>query len=263
MTLDQFIDHLWQHYVSIAPSAGKVRELLEARGDVWINDHIAFRTYDRSPINLEALEPHLLGFGYERYAPYAFEDKKIRAFGYLHPEAGHPRIFLSELETEKLTLGAQQAISALTAQVEASRVRDPLVLNAGLLWQPPSRETYETLLAESEYAGWVAVNGLCANHFTVSVNGLTTFASLEELLDFLESRGFEMNISGGRIKGTAEVLLEQGSTIADRRPITLAGGEQAEIATCYVEFARRYQGFDGFVPASADKIFESTDLRRA
>jgi hypothetical protein len=262
MTLEAFIANLWQHYVSIAPSAGKVRALLEARGDTWANDHIAFRTYDRAPINLEALEPHLLGFGYQRYAPYAFEDKKIRAYGYLHPEKRWPRIFLSELETEKLSPATRQTIDSLVAQVEPQRVKDPGVLNGGPLWAPVSRETYLALLAESEYAGWVAVNGLCANHFTVSVNGLSTFSTLEDLLELLQSEGFEMNTAGGLIKGSPDVLLEQGSTVADRRIVRLAGGEETEITTCYVEFARRYQDFDGFVPASADKIFESTDVRR-
>ena len=262
MTLDAFIDRLWHHYVDIAPSAGLVRALLEARGDTWVNDHIAFRTYDRSAISLEALEPHLLAFGYQRYAPYAFEDKKIRAYGYLHPEAGRPRIFLSELESEKLSRATQDAIKTLTDQINPARVKDPLVLNSGPLWELPSQETYEALLAESEYAGWVAVNGLCANHFTISVNGLSTFDSLEALMDYLEANGFEMNTSGGRIKGTPQVLLEQGSTIADRKMVHLADDERVEITTCYVEFARRYQGFDGFVPASADKIFESTDVNR-
>jgi hypothetical protein len=261
MTLEHFLDNLWRHYAEIAPSAGKIRQLLEARGDVWANDHIAFRTYNRSPIGLEALEPHLLAFGYRRFAPYAFEDKKIRAYGYLPPQTGFPRIFLSELETEKLSPPTQEAIARLTAQIDPARVADPLVLNAGPLWSPPSRGTYEALLEESEYAGWVAVNGLCANHFTVSVNGLSTFSSLEELMDFLEAEGFRMNTSGGRIKGTPEVLLEQGATIADRRLVALAD-QQTEITTCYVEFARRYQGFEGFVPASADKIFESTDVRK-
>lgn len=262
MTLDEFIDRLWKQYVAIAPSAGLVRSLLEARGDRWVNDHIAFRTFDRSVINLEALEPHLLAFGYTRFAPYSFEDKKIRAFGYLPSEPGYPRIFLSELETEKLSAEAQQAIASLTAQIEPARVGDPLVLTAGPLWELPSQEMYETLLAESEYAGWMAVNGLCANHFTVSVNGLSSFDSLSELMDYLEVQGFEMNLAGGRIKGNAEVLLEQGSTIADRRSVVLADDQTAEITTCYVEFARRYQGFEGFVPASADKIFESTDRKQ-
>jgi hypothetical protein len=262
VTFEQFLNSLWQHYVSIAPQAGRVRALLEARGDTWVNDHIAFRTFDNSCINLEALEPHLLGFGYQRFAPYAFEDKKIRAYGYLHPQPGHPRIFLSELESEKLSPASQKAIGELTAQIDPAKVSDPMILNAGLLWAPPSKETYEALLAESEYAGWVAVNGLCANHFTVSVNDLSTFSSLEQLLELLQSEGFEMNTAGGLIKGTPEVLLEQGSTIADRRRLTLAGGVETEITTCYVEFARRYNGFDGFVPASADKIFESTNVKR-
>lgn len=262
MKLDEFLSLLWNHYIQIAPSAGKIRSLLESRGDTWVNDHIAFRTYDRSPIDLEALEPHLLAFGYKRYAPYAFDDKKIRAYGYLHPEAGRPRIFLSELETEKLSVGAQSRIANLTAQIDPKLVGDPLVLNAGLLWQPPSRAVYQELLQESEYAGWVAVNGLCANHFTVSVNELESFDSLQGLLEFLQAEGFAMNTSGGLIKGTPEVLLEQGSTLADRRTLELEG-EATEITTCYVEFARRYQGFDGFVPASADKIFESTNVPRS
>lgn len=263
MTFEQFIDHLWDHYATIAPGAGRVRTLLEARGDRWVNDHIAFRTYDLNPINLEALEPHLFAYGYARYEPYNFEDKKIRAYGYLHPDKEYPRIFLSELETEKLSAGAQETIHDLVAQVDSLAAEDPLVFNSGVLWRRPSRETYEALLAESEYAGWVAVNGLCANHFTVSVNELSTFASLEELIDFLEASGFQMNTAGGRIKGTPEVLLEQGSTIADRRTVSLGDeGEEVEITTCYVEFARRYKGFDGFVPASADKIFESTDVNR-
>lgn len=260
MTLDQFIARLWNYYAGIAPCAQKVRDLLEGRGDTWVNDHIAFRTYNRSPINLESLEPHLLGFGYERYEPYNFEEKKLRAYGYLHPEEGRPRIFLSELETEKLSAAANSAIDALVAQVDADRIKDPLCLTAGPLWERPSAEIYHALLEESEYAGWVAVNGLCANHFTVSVNGLSTFDSLQGLMDFLEESGFTMNTAGGKVKGTPEVLLEQGSTIADRQEVQLQG-QTTEITTCYVEFARRYQGFNGFVPASADKIFESTNVK--
>lgn len=260
MTLDQFIDRLWTYYAEIAPCAQKVRDLLEGRGDTWVNDHIAFRTYNRSPINLESLEPHLLSFGYERFAPYNFEEKKLRAYGYLHPEAGRPRIFLSELETEKLSDKANAAIDALVAQVDSSRIKDPLCLTAGPLWERPSADVYSSLLEESEYAGWVAVNGLCANHFTVSVNGLTTFDSLQGLMGFLEEQGFAMNTAGGKFKGSPEVLLEQGSTVADRQKVELQG-QSTEITTCYVEFARRYQGFNGFVPASADKIFESTNVK--
>ena len=68
-------------------------------------------------------------------------------------------------------------------------------------------------------------------------------------------------------RGSPEVLLEQASTLADRQTFTFAGGEEHEISTCYYEFARRYPDADGelyqgFVAASADKIFESTNVRQ-
>lgn len=261
MTLDDFLNNLWQGYTQIAPSALKIRQLLEGRGETWENDHIAFRTYDRSPIALADLEPHLLSFGYERYEPYAFEDKKLRAFGYLHPEAGRPRVFLSELETHKLSAETNAIIDKLVAQVDAEKIKDPSCMFAGPLWDIPTEETYKKLLEESEYAGWVAVNGLCANHFTVSVNGLKDLPNLDALMSFLEENGYKMNMAGGRIKGTPEVKLMQGSTIADKGRVTPPGGQPYEITTCYTEFAERFDGFNGFVPKSADKIFESTNVK--
>lgn len=261
MTVDDFFNNLWQGYTKIAPSALKIRELLEARGETWVNDHIAFRTYNKSPIALENLEPHLLSFGYERFEPYQFESKKLRAFGYLHPDPAYPRVFLSELETHKLSDKANELIDALVSQVDPEKIKDPSCMFAGPLWDVPTEEVYQTLLAESEYAGWVAVNGLCANHFTVSVNGLEGLPDLDALMSFLESEGFQMNLAGGRIKGTPEVKLVQGSTVADKGTVTPPGGAPYEITTCYIEFAQRFDGFNGFVAQSADKIFESTNVR--
>lgn len=259
MTLESLLKNLWSQYTSIAPQAARIRALLEKRGETWHNDHIAFRTYDKAPINLEVLEPHLLGLGYQRFEPYNFADKKLRAFGYLHPDSSHPRIFLSELETHKLSPQANAAIDALVCQIDPKSIESPECLFAGPLWKRPSSEVYSKLTQESEYAGWVAVNGLCANHFTVSVNQLNSFPTLDALMTFLEAQGFEMNTAGGRIKGSESVLLEQGSTLADRQTVELADGP-FEVTTCYVEFAKRYQGFNGFVPASANKIFESTNV---
>ena len=112
----------------------------------------------------------------------------------------------------------------------------------------------------------MAALGLRANHFTISVNDLKTMTTLQELLDFVEAQGYPLNTSGGRIKGSPEVLLEQASTLADRAEVDFSGGVRQVIPTCYYEFARRYpdaQGnlYQGFVAASADKIFESTNRR--
>ena len=65
------------------------------------------------------------------------------------------------------------------------------------------------------------------------------------------------------IKGSPEVLLEQSSTMADKVVVNFTDGD-VEIPSCFYEFARRYpmdngQLYTGFVAASADKIFESTN----
>ena len=75
-----------------------------------------------------------------------------------------------------------------------------------------------------------------------------------------------LNDAGGAIKGTPAEHLEQSSTRADSIEVAFADG-RARIPSVYYEFARRYplpsgELFHGFVPASADKIFESTDVRR-
>ncbi len=61
------------------------------------------------------------------------------------------------------------------------------------------------------------------------------------------------------------MLLEQSSTLADKVSVAFSDGELA-IPSCFYEFALRYPKADGelytgFVAASADKIFESTDVR--
>jgi hypothetical protein len=109
------------------------------------------------------------------------------------------------------------------------------------------------------------VHGFRANHFTVNVNDLTDFPTLESLNDFLEDKGWKLNASGGKIKGTPEQLLEQSSSLGDLMSIDFVEGKYS-IPSCYYEFALRYEDdkgelYQGFIAASADKIFESTDLK--
>ena len=71
-----------------------------------------------------------------------------------------------------------------------------------------------------------------------------------------------MNTSGGEVKGSKEVCLEQSSTLANTIEVEFKDGK-LNIPACYYEFAKRYALKDGnlykgFVAASADKIFEST-----
>ncbi|MEN0110849.1 MAG: DUF1338 domain-containing protein [Planctomycetota bacterium] len=266
MDISEFFDHLWADYVAMTPQAKKIKAAFEEKGERVVNDHVAFRTLALDPIRLKSLEPHLLAVGYTPYEPYDFAAKKLSAYGYLPPEEEMPRVFVSELRTHELSAESQAILERIASQVDASKVADPSILWAGRLWDPITKAEYETLAAESEYAAWVATIGIRPNHFTIGVNYLANFPEVEDVLQVVEGLGYSVNDSGGRVKGSADVLLEQGSTKADRMPIELAGGESLEIPTCYYEFAKRYptdtgELYPGFIAKSADKIFESTDAK--
>jgi copper chaperone CopZ len=130
----------------------------------------------------------------------------------------------------------------------------------------PTWVEYQALLAESEYAAWLLAIGLRANHFTISVNHLENYRTLQQVVQAVKEAGFALNTVGGEIKGSSEVFLEQASTLADKQQVEFADGDEHQIATCFYEFALRYPQsdgalFQGFVEGNADKIFDSTNSR--
>lgn len=262
MDAHTFFDALWQDYVSIAPQAQEVHDLFANTNGRVINDHVAFRTFAATPIALDALEPVILSMGYNRQDSYHFKAKKLRAQSYIHPDTRIPKIFCSELLVDQLSAVSQQIISRYTRQI-TPKTLEPAVFWSGRHWTVPEWEDYQQLLKESEYAAWLLAIGVRCNHFTVSVNHLHSTDSIYEVLEQVKIAGFAVNTVGGEVKGTPQNLLEQGSTLADRRVLEFAGGELHEIPTCFYEFAKRYPDSDGevyqgFIEANADKIFEST-----
>ncbi len=262
MTRDELLDALWRDYVATTPQAERIHRLLAERGEAVKNDHVALRTYNLPGIGMAQLARPFEALGWELQSDrYRFEDKKLVARYWKHADPALPKVFISELCVEELSAGANQIIERLVMQLPKGFAPLPW---SGRPWSC-RRAEYETLLIESEYAAWVAAFGFRVNHFTVLVNALTTFPDLPSLDAFLADHGFALNTSGGAIKGTPAQLLEQSSTLADSIVVELAG-EHLRIPSCYYEFARRYplpdgSLFQGFVPASADKIFESTDVR--
>ena len=259
--VEQLFERLWQDYISRTPSAPKVHEVL-GKGHPIVNDHVAFRTFDIAPVRLEALAQHFLALGYKEGGDYHFEEKKLRAKHYEHDDPTLPKVFISELMTAEFSDSLQQKVKAMVAQVDPDAVNKDDFLYSGTHWQV-SHADYLELLEESEYAAWMSAFGFCANHFTVSVNYLPGFDSLEQVNETLKQAGFTLNTSGGEIKGSPEVYLEQSSTMANRHPVAFSD-QTVEIPSCFYEFAKRYEVEDGklysgFVAASADKIFESTN----
>ena len=263
--VNALFDNLWQNYLSVTPSAVKVHDLLgSTQKDDVINDHIALRTFNHEHISLEKLASHFLAVGYKECGEYHFEAKKLYAKHYEHPDTTQPKVFISELLVEQCSPELQAIVNDMVANIDATAVTADDFLYSGTHWQV-STETYKKLLAESEYAAWMSAWGYRANHFTVSINELAKFDNIEAVNQALKDAGFALNTSGGEVKGSAEVLLEQSSTLADDFAVEFSDGKMS-VPSCFYEFALRYNKPDGelytgFVAASADKIFESTNAR--
>ncbi len=264
MDATALLHKLWVDYEAQNPQVARIHTLLEARGERITNDHIALRTFDDPRVNLDVLSRPFEANGYVAAGEYGFPEKKLFAKHYEHPDPRLPKLFISELELAAVSERARADIATLLAALPAdASTRDDLPA-LGRPWSVDTA-TYERLSEESEYAGWLAAFGFRANHFTVLVNALTSFDSLEALNEFLLAQGFELNRAGGLIKGTPADLLEQSSTLAERVPVAFSDGTR-EIPSSYYEFARRYPDasgrlFSGFLAPNADKIFESTDRR--
>lgn len=257
--------NLWTNYCEVTPSAHRIHRLLDnSQGQAIVNDHIALRTFNLEKLNLEKLAAHFRTLGYQQGGEYHFEAKKLYARHFEHPDPKAPKVFISELLLEQCSDSLQSVVHKLVDGVTPSAVTDSNFLYSGRHWDL-DYDTYQTLLEESEYAAWLAAWGYRANHFTVSVNHLSQFRTLSEVNQRLKDEGYKLNSSGGEIKGSPEELLEQSSTMADRAEVEFFD-QTVSIPSCFYEFALRYpkpdgELYTGFVAASADKIFESTDSK--
>ena len=72
--LDQLFGALWRDYLVMTPVAARVHELLTARGETILNDHIALRTFDLDGIGIESLDRAFVTAGYEPVENYEFPD---------------------------------------------------------------------------------------------------------------------------------------------------------------------------------------------
>jgi len=263
-SIEKIIDQLWDSYQRINPQADRIHKLLSDRGETIVNDHIAFRTFQDPRIGIDQLAIPFLEAGYEFGDEYHFDAKKLYAKHFHHSDPALPKVFISELLLEEFSGEFRDIIQRMLQQLPDMEALAQPLCTAGRLWEVPYSH-YEALSKQSEYAGWMAAHGFCANHFTIFVNALTTVDTLEDLNALLLQEGFALNQEGGAIKGLPQVYLEQSSTVASVVEVPFQDGVQA-VPGCYYEFARRYplpdgSLFEGFVAKSADKIFESTDKK--
>lgn len=261
--LEELLAALWADHAAMTPQAPRIHQLLRGRGEVVRSDHIGLRTFDLPEVAIEALERAFVEHGYEPAQSYELPREKLIAYHYEHrSDAARPKLFLSALLVDELSPEAQAIIRGLVAQLEPGAAARPNFAASGRPWQLSSAE-HERLLAESEYAAWVAAFGFRADHFAVDVGALRTVDGLAGLNRLLEESGFRLNRSGGEVKGSPAELLEQSATMAEEIDVALADGT-FRIPSGYCEFVRRHRGpdgavFQGFVRESAACLLESTN----
>ena len=261
-SFNTYMETLWNDYIKMTPQAQKIHDLLQQSGEIIKNDHIALRTFNHPKLGIKSLAQHFQKHGYQEAGEYFFKEKKLYAKHYQHKDLSLPKIFISELELEKVSPFIQETLTNCADQVPEEKIQNENFVFSGKHWVT-SHSTYEKLALESEYASWVYAYGFRPNHFTVSINSLKNFRDITRLNDFIKSNNFKLNASGGEIKGTPEELLEQSSTMALEIPLQFGDGVY-NVPGCYYEFAKRYptvtgELYQGFIAKSADKIFESTN----
>ncbi len=291
--LDGVLAGLMRRYQERVPDVESIQADMVSQGIISQpsdieNDHIAFRTMGVAQLGLKSFEKIFLACGYEARGDYHFAAKKLDARWYSPPapregQGPYPRIFVSELRVQDLSEEAQRIIHSYTDEVKSDPVDDLDLTSAAQideflhrpLWRLPTWADYQRLQEESEYAAWVIYNRYYLNHFTISVHNLPQgYNTIEKFNQFLESKGYTLNTSGGKAKKSPDGNLIQSSTVAEMIEATFAGGEKHDISGSYVEFAERRvlpefehlspnqvtreHRREGFETGNADKIFEST-----
>lgn len=262
-TLTDLLQTMWLDYCDLNPAARRIYDLFTTEGETVLNDHIALRTFNHPRLGIRNLARTFEKFGYKMMdQEYFFKEKKLYARHWEHADTSLPKIFISELELEKVSPFVRDTMTSLIEKIPQSLIDSDHFSLSGRPWEM-SYSLYSKLAEESEYASWVAAWGFRPNHFTVNVNALKKYNDLPTLNTFVEGKGYKLNASGGVIKGTPEQFLIQSSTMASEIPCQFSDGTH-HIPGCYYEFAKRFalpngKLYQGFVATSADKIFESTN----
>ena len=261
--MTDWLNDFWEDYVVVCPDAGKIHSLLHSLGEPVVNDHIALRTFNRTPITRNEISQYFIERGYQQGENYSFPEKSLSATYYIHEDDCMPKVFISELLLEGFSSSFVGIIDKLIRSAQ-SHIKSQGLSIPTMPWEPIPYSDYITLQTESEYAAWVAAMGIRANHFTVSVNHLKNIPDIPSLNQILKDNDFKLNHRGGEVKGSPQELLVQSSTMAKPISWPFADGNH-EIPGCYYEFAQRFPDpdtgklFEGFIAQSANKIFESTN----
>lgn len=294
--LSDLLEKLWGNYCDRVEYARRYCELVGKRGGRVVNDHIAFRTFNTKtgalPSGIEAMARLVTPLGYEAAGTYEFPDKHLNARHYQHEDPLMPKIFISQLEVDRLPSDAAKMLNAAVADARnlldtdtQAILRYPATLlkeSAPSLidrlykyvtqvpWSPPPRETVIALNKVSQYAAWTLLHGNNVNHFTAYINEqqVKDWPDIESTVAGLRAAGVPMKAEvegqpGSKLRQTATEAVDEECSVRE------ADGKPGKLKWSYAYYELAERGnvpgpdgkpirFQGFLGAQATKLFEMT-----
>lgn len=287
-------DRLWERYRQRVPYAAKFADLIEQAGGRFVNDHIAFRTIacQQPQTGIASIARLFEALGYVSAACYQFPDKFLSAIHFQHPNPGFPKLFISELQSWRLSVAAQErvlrSISPCFLPPGDAMLRDLVHVNHGsanellrvatdwietIPWCTPEEEDVLAVDKESQYAAWVLVHGNNVNHFTALINALNvpTMRDIDETVRVLREAEIPLK---AEIEGVPGSKLRQTATEAVKVDVPiLRNGQRAVMPWSYAYFelaerndildpeTGRKQRFEGFLGPQATQLFDMTKVK--
>lgn len=292
--LAALFDRLWDRYRQRVPYAGQFVQIVEQVGGQFVNDHIAFRTIacQQPQTGMGSIARLFEALGYVPTACYQFPDKLLSAIHLQHPNAGFPKLFISELQSWRLSATGQQrvlrSISPCRSPLSDATLRELVHVDGRstsellrttadwietLPWCTPEEDDVRAVDEESQYAAWVLVHGNNVNHFTALINALNipTMRDIDETVRVLQAAGIPMKTE---IEGTPGSKLRQTATEAVKVNIPIMRNNQCATMSwsyAYFELAERNTIFDpdtgqshrfeGFLGPQATQLFDMTKVK--
>ncbi len=190
------------------------------------------------PPGREALSAIFPKLGYRHADDFEFPTTNLSAVHLEHPGGALPKLFISQLEVDRLPKkyaelirgnaertdnsfpdysGARATLdAALRGDVEVPRAAGELAALFRRPWAPPDRAAPSSLNDASQYGAWVLLHGNAVNHFTTLINaqGVSDWPDIEATVQGLREAGVPVKDT---IEGERRSRLWQDADFVVRR----------------------------------------------